>query len=516
MCLLGAAAAAAVVADRLALPRPVFLVVGGAVLALIPGLPRLTLDPQVLFLLFVPPLLYRGALQTSLRDFRVRLRPIAFLSVVMVIATMVAVAVAVHETLPDFAWPQSFALGAIVSPTDTVAALAVTRRLKVPRAVVTILQGEGLVNDATALIAYRAAVAAAVTGTFTPYGLLPSFLRVGAGAVVMGLAIGWCIQQLRRRLDDVPVIQNTVSLLTPYAAYIPADHAGLSGVLAVVSTGMYLGWHSPQLLSPATRLQADALWDMIVFVLEGLIFILVGLELPYVVQTMREQRILALAGEAALVTATVSGARILFIFPGLYLIRAIRRLLRMSEEALGWRSVLVVAWAGMRGGESMVIALALPLAGRAGEPFAARGLIIVLTFAVIMVTLLVQGLSLHRLIRWLGLQEDGVAEREEAAARTVMTRAALERLEAARRSGEVPDALLANMTELYAYGLLAGQAPAGRQISAGERAAYLGLRRDVIKAQRRALIQSRNAEAISDEVMRRLQRELDLQTAQLS
>lgn len=514
--LLGAAAASAVVADRLALPRPVFLVVGGAVLAMIPRLPRLEIDPQVLFLLFVPPLLYRGALQTSLRDFRIRLRPIAFLSVVMVIASMVAVAVVVHELIPGFPWPQSFALGAIIAPTDTVAALAVTRRLQAPRTVVTILQGEGLVNDATALIAYRAAVAAAVTGTFAPYALIPTFLMMGTGAVLMGLAVGWCIQQLRARLDDVPVIQNTVSLLTPYVAYMPADHAGLSGVLSVVSAGMYLGWHSPQLLSPATRLQADAMWDMIVFVLEGLIFIIVGLELPAVLHTLHQDGILVLAAEASVVTATVVGVRLALSFPGLYFIHALRKLLRISDIALGWRNVLVVGWAGMRGGESMVIALALPLVGARGAPFAQRELIIFLTFAVILVTLLVQGLSLTRLIRWLGLQEDETLAREEATARAAMARAVLDRLEAARSHSEVPADLLANLSELYAYGLLAVQAPGGKKITPQDRAAYLALRRELIKAQRRALIQSRNTDTIGDEVMRRLQRELDLQTAQLS
>lgn len=514
MILLGVAAAMAVVADRLGLPRPVFLIVGGALLAVIPGLPRLQLDPEVLFLLFVPPLLYRGALQTSLRDFTVRLRPIAFLSIVMVLVTTAGVAWVAHAFVPGFGWAQSCALGAIISPTDTVAALAVTRRLRVPQAVITVLQGEGLVNDAAALVAYRAAVAAGLTGVFAPYGLLQSFFVIGVGGASVGLGMGWCIHQLRHRLDDVPVIQNTISLLTPYAAYVPADQLGLSGVLAVVSAGMYLGWQSPRLLSPATRLQADAMWDMIVFILEGLIFILVGLELPYVLQTLRGRSLPALALEAAAVSATVILVRLILIFPGLYLIQLTHPPRSEFETPFSWREVLVVGWAGIRGGESLVIALSLPLATARSPAFAQRDLIIFLTFCVILATLLLQGLTLNRLVHGLGLRQDGRPEREEAVARARMARAALDRLEALEdRSGVSPD-LLAHLRQFYEYDAQAVASPGHLRAARKQRTAYIRLRHDLIEAQRRALIQARNAREINEDVMRRLQRELDFQIAQ--
>lgn len=513
MILLAASAAMAMLADRLALPRPVLLVLGGAVLAMTPMLPRLQPNPEIVFLLFVPPLLYRGAAQTSLRDFRKRLQPIAFLSVVMVLATTAAVAAVAHACVPGLSWAQCFVLGAIISPTDTVAALAVTRRLRVPRPLVTILQGEGLVNDATALIAYRAALASAVGGAFSLYGLLGSFILIGAGGVVVGLVVGWCIHRLRLQVDDVPVIQNTISLLTPYAAYVPADQLGLSGVLSVVSAGMYLGWHNPSIASPATRLQADAMWDMIVFVLEGLIFILVGLELPYVLETLRQHPLRSMVPAVAAVSTTAIAIRLALVFPGIWLIPW--RHHDPHRPGPTWREALVVGWAGMRGGESLVIALTLPLVVAGGGTFWHRDLIIFLTFAVILATLLLQGASLSALVRALGLQQDSTPDQEEAAVRVLMARAALDQLNVPRNVIGVPAGLLAHLREKYEHDAGSTVSPARSQLVRAEPSSSVRLRLRLIEAQRRALVQARNEESISDDVMRCLQRELDLQTAQL-
>ena len=514
LALLAAAAALATLADRLRLPRPALFVLGGAMLAAVPELPQPRFDPGTLFLLFVPPLLYRGAVQTSFRDFRIELSSIAFLSIAMVLATIAAIAFVTHALVPQLGWPLCYVFGAIVSPTDTVAALAVTRGLPVPRSIVTVLQGEGLVNDATALIAYRGALAVAAGAAFSPLGVVSSFLLDGLGGLLLGLAVGWCVFELRRRLADVPVVQNTASLLTPYVAYICADRIGLSGVLSVVSAGMYLGWQSPR-RSAATRLQADIVWDMIVFVLEGLVFILVGLELPIVWAASRVHFEHPLAVEVAAVSATAVGIRLALVFLGLSLIQTLRRL-GLLEAGISWRNALVVGWAGMRGGESLAIALALPLSVGLGGNAGQRDLIIVLTFGVILVTLVLQGLTLSGLIRSLDLRDDGNDEKEEAQGRALMARAAIDHLEAVRSVSGIPEGWVSYLREWYEYDAVAGCTPDRRRELEVQLAAFVSLRGELIDAQRQALIRSRNEQTIGDPVMRRLQRELDLQASQLA
>jgi CPA1 family monovalent cation:H+ antiporter len=274
--LLGLAALLELTARRIGIPRPVLLVVGGLALALVPGLPRVELDPEVVFLIFIPPLLYRAAITTSLRDFRRNLRPILFLAIILVLSTVFVVAAVARALTPEFTWASAFVLGAIVSPPDAVAAVAVMRRLGAPQRLVSILEGEGLVNDATALVCFRVAMLAAVTGSFSVQDAASRFLAAAAGGVGIGLAVGWIIAQIRRRIR-APLVENTISLLTPFIAYIPADQLGVSGVLAVVTVGLYLGRLAPSLLSPATRIRAVDMWDMVEFLLEGLVFVLIGL-----------------------------------------------------------------------------------------------------------------------------------------------------------------------------------------------------------------------------------------------
>src|SRR5262245_49426509 len=280
--LLAVAAALALLAERLAVPPPVLMVLGGTILATLPGLPRLSLNPDVVFLVFIPPLLYWTAVNTSWRDFRVQLRSIALLSVGLVLATMAAVAVAAHALAPELTWPAAFVLGAIVSPPDPVAVTAVTRRLGISRTILVLLEGEGLANDATALVAYRMAVAAVVAGGFSLGTAVIRFLWSAAGGVGLGLAVGVAVFAIRRRIGKAPAVENTISLLTPFAAYIPAERLGVSGVLAVVTVGLYLGRKSTTFLSAQTRIQTFSMWETVTFVLEGLIFILIGLELPLV------------------------------------------------------------------------------------------------------------------------------------------------------------------------------------------------------------------------------------------
>ena len=526
--LLAVAAALRVLAGRLNLPHPVLLVLGGLVLAAIPGLPRIGFEPETLFLLFVPPLLYLAAFTTSLRDFRAQIWPIARYGTVVVLLSIAAVAAVAHTLLPEITWPAAFVLGAIVSPPDPVAAVAVMRRLGAPRRIVTLLEGEGLVNDATALVAYRIGVAAVVTGSFSPGRAALQLLVTGVGGAAVGLAIGWLIGQVRRRMPKFPIVENTISLLSPFLAYIPADWLGLSGILAVVAVGLYLGRQGPRIVSAATRVQAESMWSMIQFLLESFIFMMIGLELPYVLRALRSHTLAELAGYGAVVALTAIVVRLVYTFAAALLLRMNRRRHGQPAEP-SWREATFIGWTAMRGGDSLVIALALPLGSASGQPFPARELIIFLTFAVIFDTLVLQGLTLKPLLRWLGLKDGGELDDEEAHARRVAAEVGLRRLnEEGRRDGVEPD-ILSYLRRKYAGRLdrwsvrdreahgaedPEHRALAGRDGAGAERAAssYRRLRSAMIDAERRAVVGLRDQGVIGDEVLRRVQRDLDLET----
>ena len=312
--MLAVSAALRMVARRLGVPHPVLLVLAGLALVFVPGLPRVEFEPDTLFLVFVPPLLYWAALTSSLRDFRANLWPILRFGTLLVLLTIAAVAVVAHALTPEFTWAAAFTLGAIVSPPDPVAAIAVMRSIGAQRDLSTVLEGEGLVNDATALVAYRVAIGAALTGSFSPGQAAVGFLLAGTGGVAVGLAVGWLISQVRRRVRGFPIVENTISLLTPFFAYLPAEWLGLSGVLSVVAVGLYLGRVGPRIVPAATRIQAESMWVMVQFILESLVFILVGLELPYILRTLRTHLLGTLVLYGALITLTVIGVRIVYTF----------------------------------------------------------------------------------------------------------------------------------------------------------------------------------------------------------
>ncbi|HEX3235216.1 MAG TPA: Na+/H+ antiporter [Gemmatimonadales bacterium] len=526
--LLTVAAALRVLAGRLNVPHPVLLVLGGLALAAIPGLPRIEFEPETLFLLFVPPLLYWASLTTSLRDFRAQLWPISRYGTLVVLLTIGAVAAVAHALVPEMTWPAAFLLGAIVSPPDPVAAVAVMRSLGAPRRIVTLLEGEGLVNDATALVAYRIGVAAVVTGSFSAGHAALQFLITGSGGVAVGLGAGWLIGQVRRRTPKFPIVENTISLLTPFLAYLPADWLGLSGILAVVAVGLYLGRQGPRIVSAATRVQAESMWTMIQFLLESFIFMLVGLELPYVLRALRSHTLAELVGYGAIVALTAIVVRLVYTFVAVLLLRMKRR--RRGEPAEpSWREATFVGWTAMRGGDSLVIALALPLQTAAGRPFPARELIIFLTFAVIFDTLVLQGLTLKPLLRRLRLEDGGELDVEEAHARRVAAEVGLQRLEAEGRRNGVEPEVVSFLRRKYAgrvdrwsardrhvHGAEDAEhrALANRDGSGAEREAtgYRRLRAAMIDAERRAIIDLRDEGVIGDEVMRRVQRDLDLET----
>ena len=512
--LLAATAALAVLADRLAVPPPVLMVLGGAILASVPNLPRLSLNPDVVFLVFVPPLLYWTAVNTSWRDFRLQIRSISLLSVGLVLATMIVVAVVAHALAPELTWPAAFVLGAIVSPPDPVAVTAVTRKLGIPRTILVILEGEGLVNDATALVAYRMAVAAVVAGGFSLRTGLIRFVWSASVAVVLGLAVGVAVIAVRRRIGGMSVVENTVSILTPFAAFIPAERLGVSGVLAVVTVGLYLGRRGPRVVSARTRIQAYSMWQMVTFLLEGLVFILVGLELPVALAALHERSIISLAGIAFAVAAAAILIRILWVFPGAYGPGLLLGKLGHPEALPPWRSVAFVSWAGLRGSDSLVIALALPLTVAGGQPFPGRDLILFLTFAVIFVTLVLQGLTLKAVIRILRLEPDSNVALEEARARdraAAAGLAALEKLPADDAASREARAALEEKYRHRSHRYAARVKGAFHQRDEDRIEAYRRLRLGMIEAERDSVVKLRDENVISDDVLRNIQRDLDLE-----
>jgi monovalent cation/hydrogen antiporter len=534
--LLAVSAGLRLVAERLTVPYAAVLVVGGLLLALVPGLPQVTLPPDVLFLVFIPPLLYAGAIAFPLRDFRREIGPILRLSVIMVLVSTAVVAVVAHALHPSFTWAAAITLGAIISPPDPVAVLSVLRSLRMPRQIVSILEGEGLLNDATALVAYRLAVTAAVTGVFSASQAAMQFLLGAAVGIAIGLLIGAIVVRVHRITRMVPVVSNTVSLLTPFASYLLADLVGASGVLAVVATGLYAARTVPKIIGAEARVQTSGMWTVVTFMLESLVFILVGLELPYVARALDRLPLSTLLGEAAVVSLCVVLVRIAWVMPSTYVFRGFFRWLRHSEEPMpSWRTVLFIAWAGLRGGDSLVLALSLPLQTASGARFPAREQIIFITFCVIFITLVVQGPTLAPFARRLGIGADEEEVAEDAHARLAAAEAGLRTLEdPAIASSQYPEVVryLRQRHRQRARRWAAREAephegesedvehehftiaPSHEAAAIDERRAdeYRRVRSAMLAAEQEAVLDLRDRGVIGDDVMRRIQRDLDFET----
>jgi Na+/H+ antiporter len=524
------------VAERLRIPYAAVLVVGGLLLALIPGLPRVTLDPDVLFLIFVPPLLYSGAISFPFREFRREFGPILRLSVLMVLVSTAAVAVVAHRLYPAFSWAAAITLGAIVSPPDPVAVLSIMRSVRVPREITSILEGEGLLNDATALVIYRLAVVAAVTGAFSLSHAAFQFVAAAGGGIIIGLIIGIVVARVHRVTRQVPVVSSTVSLLTPFASYLLADLVGASGVLAVAAAGMYAARKVPIVMGSALRMQVTGMWTVVSFMLESLVFILVGLELPYVARALDTLPLSELLWEGVIVSVCIIAVRIAWVFPSTYIFRAFGRWVRHSNEPLPpWRSVLFIGWAGLRGADSLVLALALPLQTATGAPFVARGQIIFITFCVIFITLVLQGPTLAPLARRLDGGDNLEEAAEEAHARLAAAEAGLQVLDdPAMQSAPHPEVIryLQQRHRQRARRWAAREeethddepenvqhehftiAPSHKAaIIDDERAEeYRRVRSAMIGAEEDKIRELRDSGAIADDVMRTIQRDLDLET----
>jgi monovalent cation/hydrogen antiporter len=518
--LLAVVAAVAVVANRLEIPPAILLVLTGVLLALVPGLPPVELAPELVLLLVLPPVLYTSAFSMSWREFQFNLRPITLLSVGSVVFTTLAVAAAAHW-LMDIDWAVGFVLGAIVSPPDAIAPLAIARRLELPRRILVVLEGEGLANDATALILYRFAVAAVSLGVFSFGKAAVTFAAIVAGELLWGIGVGWLMLRLRRWVDDT-LTEILLSLLTPFLAFWVPVHLGGSGVLATVAAGLYVSWNGPRLISPATRLQGVFFWNFAIYVIEGMVFLITGLQARTVIGRIGNYPVSELALSVAVITAAVIVARFIWMFPATYLPRRLSPAIRRKDPSPPWQYPFVLAFTGVRGIVSLAAALAIPLTTATGQPFPYRDLILFMTFSVILITLVGQGLLLPWVIRKLGLSHAGRKERdidraEERKARSEGIEAAIRRLNQLAAERDVPSDVIEAVQAHHHDRLkhLVNRTDGDDAVKHHGKL-HAEVEGHLIAAERSRINNLYRSGKLKDEARRRIERELDLREAQLS
>lgn len=507
---------------KLAIPYPIVMVIGGLLLSFMPGIPKSTLDPDLVFFVILPPLLYSAAWLTSWREFSYNLVSIFLLAFGLVTFTIIGVTAAGRWFLPGFDWRLGLVLGAIVAPTDAIAATSIAKRLGLPRRMVDILEGESLLNDASALLALEFGIGLLVAGHVPGFaeGLLRLCYLTAAG-IAIGLVVGEIVHLVEHRIDDGP-IEIALSILTPYVAYLVADFIRASGVLAVVACGLYLSRKSSHFFSPTVRLQAWAVWDSLTFILNGLVFVLIGLQLPYVVEGIRDHTLRNLILYGLIFSGLLILLRLIWMFPGSYLANVIRRrILHQTEPLPPVRNIFIVGWTGMRGVVSLAAAIGLPHSISDGIPFAQRNMIIFLAFSVILVTLVLQGLTLPPLIRALGVVGSiSGHHQEEKEARRAILQAALSDLEKSRNESDPERAeVYEDLAQHYRHRLatLADEATSGESnsdLTFHQR--FNELSRRLLRVERHTAVQMRNQRRISDELLREIERELDLSEARLS
>jgi Na+/H+ antiporter len=516
--LLAVLAGTALLARRINVAPAILLLLAGIALAFVPGMPTVELPPELVLLVFLPPLIYSASVAMSWREFKSNLRPIILLSVGCVIFTAFAVATATHYLI-GLPWGVGFLLGAIVAPPDVVAPLAIARKLGMPRRILVVLEGEGLANDATALILYRFAVAAISTGLFSLPKATGTFAVIVVGEILFGVAVGWLSLRARHRARD-PQVEITLSLITPYLAFWVPEHLGGSGVIATVACGLYISWNGPLLISSATRLQGIFFWDLVIYLVEGSLFLLTGFQMRLLFEKSKAFPLQDILFATALVAIIVILARFAWVYPATYLPRLISRRIRERDPPPSWQTVFVVAFTGVRGAVSLAAALALPLALPGGEGFPHRDMILFVAFGVIFITLVGLGLGLPAVVRWLGVAKDGrsehVTEHEaEIAARREALDAALKSLDAITDDRELSDEvvkLLRARHETRANQLPNSLDPGAHDITV----AGTALTRELIAAERKFIHALLRDGKITDESRRRIERDLDLEEASLS
>lgn len=505
-------------ARRAGLQAPLLLVVAGIVLSEVPGVPEVRLDPTVMLLVVLPLLLYAAAFNTSVPAFRANVRPIMVLSVGLTLFTTIVVGYVAHLVVPGLPLAAGMVLGAVVAPPDAVAATAVGRRVGMPRQIVTMLEGESLFNDAAALTAYRVAVAAVVGGSFTAWGAVGQFVLAAVGGLVVGLVVAWLVGWVRARITN-PLSDTTLSLLAPFLAFLPAEELHASGLVSAVVVGLYLGHRAPVLMDATARLISTSVWKVIQYLLEGTVFLIIGLQLADIVDGLGAYSPWTLAGMSAAVVGVVVVSRFAWVLPTAYLPALLTRRVR---ERPPWQQPVLVSWAGMRGVVSLAAAFALPLAADAGPPFPRRDLLLFLTFIVIAATLLGQGLTLPALVRRLGLPGPDPARDnlQEATAQHAAATAALRRLDELLTDGDPPPGVPERLRDGAEHRRLAAWERLGRGRDAAGRieppsAAYRRLRRAMLTAERQEFVRMRDQGRLDEDVLRRIQRDLDLEESAL-
>jgi monovalent cation/hydrogen antiporter len=511
--LLVTVAALTALARVLRVPYPILLVIGGSLVGFAPGVPGVQMDPDLVLLVFLPPLLFNAAYFSSVRDLRAHMRPITLTAIGLVLLTTCSVALVAHAAIEGLPWAAAFALGAILSPTDPLAATTIASRLGVPRRLTAVIEGESLVNDGTALVAYRTAVSAAVGGSFDLLDATGDFIVNVVGGIAIGFVAAVLVVKALKKLVGDDVVGVVISLAAGYVAYIPAEEIGVSGVLAAVVIGLIVGYKSPALSTPASRLRGYGFWEVLVFLLNAVLFVLVGLQLPGILSA-QDRSAIDLIALAAAVSAVVIGTRLLWVNTVPYVIRAIDRRPAQVARRTGWRQRLIAGWSGLRGSVSLAAALALP------HGFPERDLLIFLTLAAIFATLVGQGLTLPLLIRRLGIEDDGAGAREELHARREATLAAIARLQGLSDEDWTRDDTVDRLLRLYQFRhrrltQRAGELDGDEENLDERSAAYQRMVREVLNAQRGRIIELRNEGSISDEVLHVLERELDLEDQRL-
>ena len=518
--LLGVTTLLAVVARRLRISYPILLVITGLFIGWIPGLPPVILSPDVVFLIFLPPLLYASAWQIDNVELKLYSRSVSLLAVGLVLFTSTIVAVVAHMWIPGFSWAQGYLLGAIIAPPDAVAASSVTKGLSIPRRITTVLEGESLVNDATSLIIYRYGLVAILTSQFVLWQASLQFVGIALASVALGLVIGWVMLKVHQAISKDTVTNTAITLLIPYASYLIAEELHISGVLVVVTVGLFISARSGEVFTYQSRLQSNSVWSIVVFLLNGLVFILIGLQLPTIVSELNGYTLPQAVNYALLISAVAIICRIVWVFPGAYIPRWLSPRIRKREERPNWQQVAVIGWAGMRGVVSLAGALALPITMPNGQPFPGRDLILFITFGVIFCTLVLQGLTLPVLIDELNVRETIDEKKEERRLRRKMAQQAITHLEANHSAGSVHDDVLNYVKNTYELrinelnGMLRATSTSEQPAELYQQAIRLQL--ELLSIERTVLNEQGKSSLLDDEKLRKMEQELDLEAARLS
>lgn len=511
--LLFAVSMLAILSDKLKVSYPVFLVIAGLLISLVPGIPDISLEPDLVFVVFLPPLLYYSAWWTSWNDFWRMRRPIALLAFGLVVFTAIGVAWVSHMMIPGFPLALGFVLGGIVSPTDAVAATAVIQKANLPKRLVTILEGESLVNDASGIVIYRFALAAVLTGHFVLWKAGVNFLEVASMGIVIGLAIGGVAYAIHRWLPTTASVDASITLITPYLMYITAEHYHFSGVLAVVSGGLFLSYRSHRVFTYETRLLAQSVWNVLVFLLNGVVFIMIGLQLPFIVKGLGEYSLTAAIGYGLVISLVAMAIRIAWVYPGAYLPRMCSRKISLRESDPGKRAVFIEGWSGMRGVLSLAAALALPLTLTTGERFPHRNLILFITFSVILFTIVIQGLSLPWVIRWLRITNDETDRQPELELRLQLATAVLAHITADYGEESTTIDAFIRLRQRYERMVRITEQRKEKDDTPTFLPRYRQLLLELVDIQRKELVNLRRDDTFPEELLRNKELELDLEEA---